>query len=62
MICPFCGTDRPIDLIALKFHLTHGNCEVWNQTDVMREIRAQHLKFCNMVKDALGTMKVKTNG
>ncbi len=31
VICPFCKQED-FDLVGLKSHLDHGDCEKWNET------------------------------
>lgn len=33
IVCPFCLTGD-FDLIGLKSHLEHGDCDVYNRTDI----------------------------
>lgn len=37
LCCPFCG-ESDFDLIGLKGHLEHMDCEVYNETEVRRRL------------------------
>lgn len=37
LFCPFCH-DTDFDLIGLKSHLDHGDCDVYNNTEYLQRI------------------------
>ena len=37
MSCPFCGEDD-FDLVGLKSHLVHGDCDEFNKTENIKRI------------------------
>ena len=48
--CPFCGEDD-FDLIGLKSHLQHGECEPFENTELMSRVFVRAFNAVNSVLD-----------
>jgi len=51
--CPFC-TEGDFDLVGLKAHLAHGDCEPFNNTELAARVFCQAFNAANAERDPRG--------